>query len=130
MFYYNEDVTLDSVFILRHITTTNTDSIALFAQGTFDISEKLSAVGGLRYTNENRDFTGEQNTVTAATDPVTGTVETDNVTYTAKLEYQAMDTVFAYGSIASGFKTPGFSADCFRAVACFRNVNVPSRMIT
>lgn len=123
MFYYNEDVTLDSVFILRHITTTNTDSIALFAQGTFDISEKLSAVGGLRYTNENRDFTGEQNTVTAATDPVTGTVETDNVNYTAKLEYQAMDTVFAYGSIASGFKTPGFSADCFRAVACFRNVN-------
>lgn len=119
LFYYNENAQLDSIFILPSYTSTKTESIAVFGQGSLEIVDNLSLVGGLRYTNETRKFYGIQ---TAARLSNSGTVKTNHLTYTAKLEYQANSDLFLYGSYATGFKTPGFSADCFSASACFKPV--------
>ena len=53
----------------------------------------------------------------------TGTADTDNVTWTVKADYAITDDILLYASYATGFKSPGFSSDCFNPTACFRRVD-------
>lgn len=114
VFYYKEDVALDTTFIFPFSVGVDTEAIAVFGQGTYDLTERLTFTGGVRYTNENRDFTGSGPGGTRDE-----SLETDNVTYTTKLDYQINDNLLVYGSFATGFKSPGFSPDCFGPTACF-----------
>ena len=114
VFYYKEDVALNSTFFFPFTVGVDTESFAVFGQGTYDLTEDLTFTGGLRYTNETRDFTG-----TGPGGTRDETLETNNVTYTTKLDYQVNDNFLVYGSFATGFKSPGFSPDCFGAAACF-----------
>jgi len=120
VYYYNEDVDFDSEFALfRQDIELETNAFAIFAQGVFDITEDLSATSGIRYTNESRDFIGQ----TDVFPDVEGDVDIDNVTFTAKLDYSITDDVLVYGSYSTGFKSPGFSPDCFSPTACFDAVD-------
>lgn len=125
VYYYNEDVQLDTLFAgIDAAMLIDTSSFAVFGQGAFEITDRLTLTGGLRYTTETRDFVGDTMFAFVQTVvPVTASLESDNVTYTAKLDYALTDDVMVYGSYSTGFKTPGFSPDCFSAAACFRSVN-------
>jgi len=125
VYYYDEDVQLDSVFFFPFSVNSQTQSFAVFGQGAFEITDQLTLTGGLRFTTEEREFSGDTGAPGAATVtlPLVETLETDDVTYTAKLDYAITDDILIYGSFATGFKSPGFSPDCFSAAACFLPVN-------
>jgi iron complex outermembrane recepter protein len=120
-YYYDEDVVLNSVFTAPTRQQVNTKSIAIFSQGTFNVTDKLSLTGGLRYTDEKRDFAGRANPIPAP-GTVTRQVKTNNLTYTAKVDYSFTDDILIYGSYATGAKSPGFASDCFSAAVCFQPV--------
>lgn len=120
IYYYSEDVDFDSTFAgFRQDIELETDAFAVFAQGVFDITDDLSFTGGLRYTDETRDFVGQ----TDFFPDVVLESDIDDVTFTAKLDYEINDNILVYGSYSTGFKSPGFSPDCFSPTACFSAVD-------
>lgn len=91
-------------------------SYAGYAQGTYKITDKLSATLGARYSHERKKLNGKILLLDAnleQTDIVVGTGANrdawNSLTYRAGLEYQATSELMAYGSIATGFKSGGFN---------------------
>lgn len=125
LYFYNEEVRLDTLFAgIDAQMLIDTESFAVFGQGALEITDRLTFTGGVRYTNEVRDFRGDTMFPFVQTVvPLSASLESDNVTYTVKLDYALTDDVMIYGSYATGFKSPGLSPDCFSAAACFRSVN-------
>lgn len=124
LYFYHEDVTLDTnfAFIPANIEV-DTTSFAVFAQGTLDVTEDLTLTGGLRFTTEDRDFFGDSSFLPGVLPvPIEGDLDTNEVTWTAKADYSVTDDILIYASVATGFKTPGFSPDCFSPVFCFAQV--------
>lgn len=119
-FYYKEDLNLDTAFVFPFRVALDTESIAIFGQGEFEISDRATLTGGLRYTDENRDYSGIN--FTSGLNSAANT-SNDNISYTAKLDYTFSDNVMAYGSYSTGFKGSGFSPDCFGPTACFLPVD-------
>jgi len=115
-FYFREDLNLDSAFVFPFRVAADTKSFSVFGQGSFDISERATLTGGLRYTDESREFVGIN-----FTSGLNSTADNDisNVSYTAKIDYDLTDNVLAYASYSTGFKGSGFSPDCFSPTACF-----------
>lgn len=119
-FYYTEDLELDTAFVFPFEVTSDTESVAVFGQGEFKISDRATLTGGLRYTDESRDYTGIN--LTSMLSSAASTSDS-NLSYTAKVDYELGDNVLVYGSYATGFKGSGFSPDCFGATACFLPVD-------
>ncbi|MEO6114181.1 MAG: TonB-dependent receptor [Sphingomicrobium sp.] len=97
----------------RHLRT---NSYAGYAQGTYRITDRLSATLGARYSHERKSIDGKAFRLDANLQPtnmvvVTGTNRGawNSLTYRAGLEYQATPDLMAYGSIARGFKSGGFN---------------------
>ena len=119
-YYWNEDLVLDSIFVFPFRVAADTESFAVFGQGIFDISDRASITAGLRYTDESRSFDGVNLTTTLSNSDDN---DFDNLSYTAKLDYDLTDGLMVYASYATGFKGSGFSPDCFGAAACFLPVD-------
>lgn len=119
-FYFREDLNLDSIFVFPFRVASDTESFAIFGQGSFDISDRATLTGGLRYTDETRDFAGV-NFISG----LNNAQKTDlsNVSYTAKIDYDFTDNLMGYASYSTGFKGSGFSPDCFGPTACFLPVD-------
>jgi iron complex outermembrane recepter protein len=99
---------------------TSTDSLdlqdtknsALFAQGTWHATDKLSLTAGVRYTDDQKDatirrvpFSGGTPTINDQFVPLSGT----NMDYTLSVDYKWTDTFMTYAKYATGFKGGGFS---------------------
>jgi iron complex outermembrane receptor protein len=91
-------------------------SYAAYVQGTYKLTNKLSATLGGRYTHEAKRLDGKSYLLDARlqrTDTLVATGHAQDswnaFTYRAGLEYQASSRVMAYGSIARGFKSGGFN---------------------
>jgi iron complex outermembrane recepter protein len=92
------------------------DSYAAYAQGTYKITDKLSATLGGRFTHETKKLDGKSYLVDANLQPTdvllaTGAAKDswNSFTYRAGLEYQANSRLMTYVSIARGFKSGGFN---------------------
>ena len=116
-FYYSEDAELAFTFILPITNDVETESFSLFGQAAVEIGA-LTLTGGLRWTDETRDFVGTSVVIPEVVD----SVSTDNITWTAKADYEITPDVLVYASYATGFKSPGFSSDCFSPTGCFLSV--------
>lgn len=88
---------------------------AVFAHVGWDLTERLTLTGGIRYTEEGKDYTysrlsrtgqllGGQN---ALLHNQTGTYRGDRVDYRAAVQYELTDDVMAYGQFSTGFKGGG-----------------------
>ncbi|NIB40809.1 TonB-dependent receptor [Pseudomaricurvus alkylphenolicus] len=101
--------------------TQDTDSIALFAQGTWHLTENLQATLGLRYTSDQKDLDKEQYLVDFGTmdrnpnaalpwSPHAYNIDrTDSdVSPTLNIQYHVNEDVMVYASYAEGFKAGGF----------------------
>lgn len=115
-FYFKEDLNLDTAFVYPHRIASDTESFAVFGQAEYEITDRATLTGGLRYTDESRDYFGIN--FSSGLNNAAKTSDS-NVSYTAKLDYAVSDNVMVYGSYSTGFKGSGFSPDCFGATACF-----------
>ncbi len=119
--------------------TQDTESLALFGQLEYALSSRVTAIFGLRYTTEDRDFNylnayGDRNgdgSITAAdgvlneffdllqTDPVDptppeyfryqGDISNDNVSGKIGLDFRVTDDTLLFVNYARGFKSGGFN---------------------
>lgn len=100
----------------------NTDSYAVFGEGTYRLADNVTFTGGLRYTTERKDF-GVVGVATripgiTANGPITPFINADFSTTAGKrwnrlsprgvINIQLADDVYVYGSVAKGFKSGGF----------------------
>lgn len=140
-FLYHEDNRIDPVRIRNWLAgpggagtlvTFNarqkTDSWALFADASYDLTPELTLKLGGRYSHEEKDFTNRQTVVTlnqfdppgptffaagttlAAPAPYSTSESWNNFSPRAVVQYKFTDDVMAYGSYSKGFKSGGFNA--------------------
>ena len=104
----------------------DTDSIALFAQGTWFFTDRLRATLGLRYTDDEKDIDFVQTTTGALPFPNRSTLDTrsdSDLTPALNVQFDATDDVMLYGSFSQGFKSGGFD---FESGAQFEEETVDS----
>lgn len=89
------------------------ESVAVYGQVQLAVMDSLDAILGLRYTDEQKDFR-QQPTLVEPTFAVPlydyrDSIEDDDFSYRAALEYSPDDDLLVYGSVATGFKAGGFN---------------------
>jgi iron complex outermembrane receptor protein len=93
---------------------TNTDAYALFGEATYALSDRLSVTGGLRWTNEKKDFTFDNKVLNLQGQVVGQSIagQADKIfsSITPKLsaQYQWTPDVLQYLTWSKGFKSGGF----------------------
>jgi len=90
----------------------NIKSMAVFAQGTWDFTDRWSATAGLRYSKDKKDYTLEHKRINSGAFIVPLTSIDDSwkaTTPMGSIQYQWTDDLMVYGSIAEGFKSGGFN---------------------
>ncbi len=120
VYLWNEDVTLNTVFVFPFTLTTGTNSKAVFGQASYDLTDALSVTGGLRYTNDEKTFSGR-----AIISGLTRQDEREfeNTSFTVGADYKFTDDIMAYAKYATGFKSGGWSPDAFAPTAVFLPVD-------
>lgn len=112
-----------------------TDNVAAYAQGSFDVLDKLSLTLGARLTYEEKamnyfiairdpfgvladslipDFQGLAGIPVLETPIAPRSENWTSFDWRAGLEYQALDTLLFYGSVATGFRSGGFNGRATR----------------
>jgi iron complex outermembrane receptor protein len=102
---------------VSNISEFRDTSNSVYGQGTYALTSTLNATGGVRYTSEKTDLTlGNRNALVCQVDgvPATGAPCTNsfdnsfsNVSYTAGLDWQAMDRLLLYAKTSRGFRAGG-----------------------
>ncbi|MEJ8567211.1 TonB-dependent receptor [Elongatibacter sediminis] len=121
--YYYDDEKFVTVVIppfggFGSFATTEATSWAVFAQADTAISERVTLVTGLRYTEDDLDLSGLTG-VTAGEGgttqgdpflgPISDSISTGKATGKIGLEWQQNDSTMYYGSISTGFKSGFFN---------------------
>ena len=91
---------------LRNQTT---DSIGIFASAAYDMSDKLTLAGGVRFTDEEKEFTAGRSVGpfgSGALAPRTVTVGDDQISWDLSATYQYSEDISYYAKIARGFRGP------------------------
>lgn len=100
----------------------DTDSWAVFAQGTWNVSDTFRVTLGGRYTEEDKelDFIVTSNTVLPPS--VLGAFDLPDLgrddtkfTWTMNAQWDINDDVMAYANVSTGFKAGGFDNSLFRS---------------
>ena len=120
-FYFQEDgdqVLDDNIplFGLGDLQPTllsiSTDSWAVFAQGDYALTEKLTIILGGRYTEDHKSFDASIQSGFGSPPPRTAVSLDETFTsFTPKfgIDYEFSDAVFGYVTISKGFKAGGFN---------------------
>ena len=94
----------------------NADTKAGFVHVTWNVTDRLSATGGLRYTKEHKDYTyarlnadGTVNPFLGAINGVTGEYNGNRWDYRANLQYRWSDQLMTYAQVSTGFKGGGIN---------------------
>ena len=96
---------------------------AAFAHVGWDLTEQLTLTGGIRYTEEGKDYTYSRLSRTgqllagqnALLHNQTGTYRGSRVDYRAAVQYELNEDVMAYGQFSTGFKGGGVNPRPFAA---------------
>ena len=123
-------------------TTQDRTTWAVYADGSFDVNDKLTLSAGARYTEDKKDF--ERYNLGTAANPVSNIISLDQyagpfvnplpesafgnvqknsetwdaVTYRLVADYKINDDVMVYASFATGFVAGGFSETCGSEFSC------------
>ncbi len=82
------------------------NTLGLFAQGQWDVTNKLAASGGVRY--ERFNFSADDFTNFNGADITGGEVDFDDVLFNVGTVYDLTDTVSVFANFAQGFSAPTF----------------------
>lgn len=107
---------------LISITGQTHDSFSVFAEGNYDVTEKLVIIAGGRWSWEEKDFFQQPFGPGAPgalvdVDPVSW----NNFGPKAGFEYHWTGDLMTYFTWSRGFKSGGFNGRCGQAITCFRN---------
>jgi iron complex outermembrane receptor protein len=93
------------------------ESVAIFAQGTFHINDKLDTTIGLRWTNDKKTGSFEQQlnnpfaSIFRSPESTTDLkVDEKKITWLANVRYQFNDDVMGFFTGSTGFKSGGFNS--------------------
>lgn len=103
-FYFDSDLTITTNPFFVAATTVRHDnqSWAVFAQGSYDLTDRITFTGGVRYTEDDKDFRGVATNFPVA--PVA--VSDEKVSWDAALTFAAADDINFYARVARGFRAP------------------------
>jgi iron complex outermembrane receptor protein len=99
---------------LRAHNVTDTDAYAVFGEGAWSVTDRLKVIAGLRWTNEEKQFTfnnGVLNLAGAVVAPsIAGRADKTWAAITPKLsvQYKLAPDVLSYATYSKGFKSGGF----------------------
>ncbi len=111
---------------VSNTTDNKTTSVAVFGQATYELSDKLSITAGLRWSEDEKEFSGtasgrrfdnwdnlheDINGNRVASYAFSTSDSWDEWTPSLNIDYQATDDVFIYGSIAKGYKSGGYNGE-------------------
>ncbi|MEO0983209.1 MAG: TonB-dependent receptor [Pseudomonadota bacterium] len=95
------------------LQSQSTDSWAVFGSASYELTDRLTVAGGVRYSDDQKDFVAErfQTPVpfTGAADslgPIFVQVGDDEVSWDVSATYAATDAINYYARIARGFRAP------------------------
>lgn len=137
LFYFNEEEYAENHSILNRglfggpnqpvagiwkTATLSTEAWAIYGQGTYDITDRLSLTLGVRYSSEEKLDTNDTRQAdfatpydpTAPINPLPGfprnlAATFDSIDPRVSLQYNFADDVFAYASYTTGFKSGGYN---------------------
>lgn len=115
LYLFTEDAQLDSVFVFPFSLGVETEATAAFFQSTYDVTAASTLTLGIRYTDETKE-------VDAMSFLGIGRQESsdfNNATYRVSLDRRFTESLMGYVSYSTGFKSGGWSPDCFSPTACF-----------
>lgn len=100
----------------------NADTLAFFAHASYHLTDRLTLNGGIRHTDEHKDYTFRRRTRTGAVHPALGAIDGVKTNYDgskwdyrANMQYQWTDEIMTYVQYATGFKGGGVSPRPFSA---------------
>jgi len=110
---------------------TDTDSIAIFADATYSVSERFRINLGLRFNHEKKDFSQDlflnlpDGTVVPLASDVQSSTKANKFLPKINLQYDFSDDVKAYAQYSRGFKSgganlPGGAGELLGAAAIYR----------
>ena len=127
LFYLAEEGT-DDVYVplapslgsITNLADIDNDSIAVYGQATWHLSERWRLTAGVRYTEDDKSFTPSQRILFGAAGPAPGvsvplipddTAEAsfEQTTGRAAVEFLPSDETLLYASFTQGFKSGGFN---------------------
>ncbi|WP_158512706.1 TonB-dependent receptor [Sphingobium sp. SYK-6] len=118
--YYSKEKSTDwsqfainrAVQIRRNFPTLDDETWAVFGEGKLSLTDRLRAIGGVRYTYETKKIDGTSQTIVGGNPTPAGRIfgdtSFDAVNYRAGVEYDAADRVMLYATVSTGFKAGGF----------------------
>ncbi|WP_174292166.1 TonB-dependent receptor, partial [Sphingomonas bacterium] len=125
-YYFNESQDYaDTIFNTMFTTPTstaslyfghqNTDSYAGFADATFNITHNLQIIGGVRYTDDEKQLNGGIQVTNLVTNAVTLTpytpvpISQKSTTFRGKLVYHPTSNIMLYAGYGTGFRAGGYN---------------------
>jgi iron complex outermembrane receptor protein len=115
-----QDLRYSPLAVFQQWDPVNADTQAVFAHVSWSVTDALTLTGGVRYTDEHKDYTFTRLTPSGAVqNPAlhgqTGSYDGDRVDYRANVQYAFTDRVNAYVQFSTGFKGGGISPRPFNA---------------
>jgi iron complex outermembrane receptor protein len=91
------------------VDSSDLDVYALFGQLEFDITDRLTAIAGVRYNEERRDFSVDYSQGTPGGLFTSGEVKDDAVVPSLGLNFKVTPDVLIYVKGGQGYQAPGFN---------------------
>ena len=122
LFYFKESMQIDSISFdslapgnpqnsAYASQTQDTKSWAAFGSLNYTVSDKLKLRGGLRYTNDKKDFTAKRVEATTASHALNS--DTNNVSWDLSGTYALDRDTNLFARIATGYRAPSFQGRLF-----------------
>ncbi|MFT6956637.1 MAG: iron complex outermembrane receptor protein [Halieaceae bacterium] len=94
-------------FLIGSTAAIENTTYAVFGQGSYDLSDRLTVTAGVRYTDDEKDSVNVryENGVPSEVLPEIN-LEDDNISWDLALSFAATEESQIYGRIASGFRAP------------------------
>lgn len=112
---YNLSFTVPTPVVTRYVGTQDTNSFAAFADATLNITPQLQLIGGIRYTEDEKEFDAlilPRNLVTnveARTVYRPANAKYEDTSYRAKIVYKPSTDLMFYAGYGKGFRAGGFN---------------------
>ncbi|MEL7546924.1 MAG: TonB-dependent receptor [Pseudomonadota bacterium] len=93
----------------RATRSQTSESIGIFASLSYDLTEQLTVSGGLRFTDDEKDFVVERTLGPFGAPPlgpIADTVSDEQVSFDVSATYALNDDVNIYGRVAQGYRGP------------------------